>query len=102
MIISNSKRKRESDCLTRLQELTGQLEDILQFLKQEGLVDDNQMRSVKSSADHPKEVQAILKDLQVRQKFQMLTYEWSVLPVENISIMILTDRDSREFIFHGG
>ena len=102
MITNNSKRKREIDCLARLQELTGQLGDILQFLKQEGFIDDNQMKTVHSSADHLKEVQAILKDLQMRQKLQMLTYEWSILPVENISILILTDRDSREFIFHGG
>lgn len=75
---------------------------ILQFLKQEGLVDDNQMRSVKNSSDHAKEVQAILRDLQVKNKLQLLEYEWSVLPVENIKITIITDRDSKEFIFNGG
>lgn len=102
MKVTNGKMKREIDCLARLQSLTGQLEDILQFLKLEGLVDDNQMKSVHHSSDHPKEVQAILRDLQVRGKLQLLQYEWSVLPVENISISLITDRDTKEFIFHGG
>lgn len=96
-----SRIKKEINCLNRLQELTGQLQDILDFLKLEGLVDDNQVRSIRQSADHPKEIQAILRDLQVRQKIQMLQYEWTVLPVENIIITIITDRNQKEFIFNG-
>lgn len=97
-----NKTKREIECLTRLQGLTGQLEEILQFLKLEGLVDDNQLKSVKQSADHPKEVQIILRDLQAKQKFQLLEYVWTLLPVENIQITIITDHNQKEFIFHGG
>lgn len=96
-----SKTKREIECLTRLQELTSQMEDILVFLKLEGLVDDNQMRSIKLTPDRPKEVQQILKDLQTSGKLQMLMYEWHVLPVENITITIITDRNKKEFIFTG-
>lgn len=97
-----SKMSKEIQCLQRLQDLTGQLEDILAFLKLEGLVDDNQIRSVKLSPDHPKEIRGILNDLKVRQKVQLLQYEWSVLPVENIAITIITDRNQKEFIFQGG
>ena len=98
----SGKTKREIECLGRLQGLTGQLEEILIFLKQEGLIDDNQLKTVKLASDHPKEIQAILRDLQLRQKLQLLEYDWSVLPVENIKVSIVTDRDSREFIFNGG
>lgn len=96
------KLKREIECLQRLQELTGQLEDILQFLKLENLVNDNQLKSVHLSADHAKEVQSILRNLQVTGKLQLLEYQWSVLPVENITIAIITDRNQKEFIFNGG
>ena len=97
-----SKVKREIECLNRLQEMTGQLEDILSFLKQESLVDDNQIKSVKLSADHAKEIRGILQDLKMRQKLQLLQYEWSVLPVENICITVITDRNQKEFIYNGG
>lgn len=97
-----SKVKKEIECLSRLQDLTGQLEDVLTFLKQEGLVDDNQVKSVKLSPDHPKEIRNLLQDLKVRQKVQLLQYEWSVLPVENINLTIITDRNQKEFIYNGG
>lgn len=97
-----SKVKREIECLNRLQEMTGQLEDILSFLKQESLVDDNQIKSVKLSADHAKEIRGILQDLKVRQKLQLLQYEWNVLPVEIICITVITDRNQKEFSFNGG
>lgn len=97
-----SKVKREIECLNRLQEMTGQLEDILSFLKQESLVDDNQIKSVKLSADHAKEIRGILQDLKMRQKLQLLQYEWSVLPVETICITVITDRNQKEFSFNGG
>lgn len=97
-----SRISREIECLQRLQAMTGQLEDILSFLKLENLIDDNQMKSVKLSSDHPKEVRGILQDLKSKQKLQLLQYEWSVLPVENISITVITDRNQKEFIFNGG
>ena len=96
-----SKLTKEIECLKRLHETTSQLSDILLFLKQELLVDDNQIKTVKLQADHPKEVQAILRDLQLKGKLQMLEYEWSVLPVENIRIHIITDRNQKEFVFNG-
>jgi hypothetical protein len=88
------------NCLQRLQDTTGQLEEILQFLKLEKLVDDNQLKSVKLSADHAKEVQQILRHLQVTSQLQLLVYEWNVLPVENILISIVTERNSKEFGFN--
>jgi hypothetical protein len=97
----STKLKREIDCLKRLHEVTNQLDDILGFLKQENLIDDNHIRTIKQSADHPKEVQSILRNLQITQKIQMLQYEWSILPIENINIHIITDRNQREFSFNG-
>lgn len=97
-----SKISKEIQCLQRLQDLTGQLEDILQFLKLENLVNDNQLKSIHLSADHAKEVQEVLRGLHNDGKFQMLVYTWTILPVENISIMIITDRNQKEFIFNGG
>ena len=87
-------------CLQRLQDATGQLDEILQFLKLEGLVDDNQLKSIRLGADHAKEIEQILRDLQVKNKLQLLEYEWNVLPVENILITIITERNSKEFSFN--
>ena len=77
-----NKLKREIECLQRLQDLTGQLEDILQFLKLENLVNDNQLKTVKLSADHAKEVQSILRNLQIEGKLQLLEYQLRLLQLE--------------------
>lgn len=71
------------------------------FLKQENLIDDVQIKSIKQSADHAKEIQQILKELQAKQKLQLLEYEWTILPVENLKVFIITDRNQAEFVFNG-
>lgn len=92
--------RKEIECLARLQVTTQQLDQILFFLKQENLIDDNLIKSTRQSADHAKEIQLILRDLQVKQKLQLLEYEWTILPVENIKISIITDRNQAEFVFN--
>jgi hypothetical protein len=96
-----SKIKKEIDCLNRLNALTGQSQDILDFLRSEDLITDGQHKAVRQSSDRAKEIQAMLSDLQVRQKIQMLMYMWSILPVENITVTIITDRNQKEFSFTG-
>lgn len=96
-----NKTRREIECLYRLNELTGQLSDIVLFLKSEGLINDTEVRAVKQSSDYVKEVHTLVKDLHVKGKFQLLEYTWNILPVENISIYIVTDKDQREFIYNG-
>lgn len=100
--MSNSKTKREIECLTRLQALTGQLGDIIDFLKLERLVSENEIKSLQQSADHPKEVQALLKALKDADKFQLIQYEWVLLPVEVINLTIITDQNTKNFVFNGG
>lgn len=95
-----NKSRREIECLNRLQTTTHQLDDILIFLKQEDLIDDNVIKSTKQSTDHAKEIYLILKNLQSKNRLQLLEYEWNILPVENIKISIITDRNQAEFVFN--
>lgn len=88
------------NCLQKLQDRTGQLPDMLAFLKLENLIDDNMIKSVNLSPDQAKDVQQLLRRLQVENKLQMLVYEWNVLPHENICITIVTDRNQRDFTFN--
>lgn len=97
-----SKTKREIDCLARLQTLTGQTEDILQFLKLENLINDGQLRAISLAADKAKELQQLISSLKREQKFQLIEYSWSLLPVENIDIVIVTEKNAKTFSFHGG
>lgn len=97
----HSKLSREIQCLQRLQNTTSQLDEIISFLKQEGLIDDNQIKTVKLQPDHAKEVQLLLANLKKQGKFQLLSYEWNILPIENIKVHIITDRNQKDFAYNG-
>jgi hypothetical protein len=96
-----SKSNKEILCIKRLDELTNQIGDILLFLKNEDLISDIQIKEIKNSSDLHKSVQNLLSTLKSQNKLQMLSYTWSVLPVENISLLIITDRNNIEFSYHG-
>jgi hypothetical protein len=93
-----SKRDRV-DALTRLNQLTGQLEDIVNFLLEEKLITDSQLKSVKFSADRAKEVELILNLLQKSGSIQLLEYKWVILPTETINIYIVTDKNYKNFYY---
>lgn len=94
-----NKTRRELECLTRYQSLTTGLGDILIYLKEEKLITDVQIKEVKDSAEYPKSVQKILYALQQADKLQLLEYTWTMLPVEHIKILIITDRNQKEFTY---
>jgi hypothetical protein len=83
----------------RFQDLTQNLNEILEFLKAEKLLDDAQIKAMKQNAEFPKEVHRLLRELQTFEKLQLLEYTWTILPTENIRLLIITDRAQKEFRF---
>lgn len=92
-------RTSEIDALKRLNELTGQLEDIVSFLREEGLIRDSDIKSLRSSSDRPKEIQAMLYSLQSKGDVQLLEYRWVKLPVETITVYIVTNKNQKHFTY---
>lgn len=93
------KIAKEIECLTRLQQMTEGLDAIMLFLKEEKLITDGQIKESKTSPNYPKAMHAVITTLHAAEKFQLLEYEWSLLPVERIKITIVTDRAQREFTY---
>ena len=94
-----SNSVRQVQCLKRLEELNGSYEDILQFLMQEDLIDKAKSLSVRSSADKAKEIHGLLNHLSRSGGIQLLEYEWSVLPVERITLLIITNKSKKEITY---
>jgi len=91
--------RSEIEALKRLNDLTGQLEDVLFFLKEEGLIDVVAIKTIKNSSDRPKEIQSLLKKLNTIGKIQLLEYKWNILPVEILTLLIVTDKNQKQFSF---
>ena len=98
--ITMNKTRREIDCLNRLQSLNTSHDEILEFLFQEGLASREEIKGIRSSPDVGKMLQKHMMHLSNGNKIQLLEYEWSILPVERIKIMVVTDRNSREFSYN--
>lgn len=89
---------KEIECLKRLQNRKGGADELLEFLVSENFIDTHKAKSIKTSPEAFKELHECLKSLHDANKFQLLEYEWQVLPIERIKITIVTDRIHREFV----
>jgi hypothetical protein len=95
------KKRREIECLDRLQDLTPTFLDILLFLTEEKIITAEETTAFGKLGINGKTMQNLLFKLQKNDKLQLLEYEWTVLPVERIKILIVTDRNTREFSYDG-
>lgn len=94
-----STKARQIECLSRLDNLNGAKNEILAFLLLEKLIVQNDIANVNKSPTPAKELQALLKQLQVGEKLQLLEYIWEVLPKEHIMITVVTDTVKKEFTY---
>lgn len=92
-----NNKKREVECLQRMEALTPIYEQIWQWLLQVSLVSMDELKAARISNEQAKLLQSRLSDLSKEGKLQMLEYEWVVLPVERIRILLVTDTAHREF-----
>lgn len=94
-----SKRSKQIECLNRLNDLDGSVQQIALFLREEKIITQDQLNLVRSSPMQGKELQGILAQLVSDEKLQLLEYQWWILPVEIIAITIVTDSLKREFSY---
>lgn len=95
-----NKTRREIECIARLQALGGNVDNILDFLLSESLINKDEVKVLRASPEVAKSVQLMLARLSADKKFQLLEFEWAILPVERIKIHIVTDRASQEFTYN--
>lgn len=95
-----NKTRRQIECIARLQHLGGNVDDILEYLLGENLILKEDARVLRLNPEAAKAMQLMLAKLHHDNKFQLLEYEWTILPVERIKIHIITDRSSKEFVYN--
>jgi hypothetical protein len=94
------KASKEIECLIRLDELTPSFDGIIEFLHSEDLLSREEGKAIRSSSEVAKKIYEKLAVLSKTKKLQLLEYEWVILPIERIKVMVVTDRASREFSFN--
>lgn len=90
-------------CLTRLEEKrSGALQDILEFLVSEKVVDGFNAAYIKNSMESmiPRNIWAELEQAVKDDRLQLVDYKWEILPVERITVTVVTDIVRRDFTFN--
>jgi hypothetical protein len=96
----SSKYSRQIECLARLEAMCeGTQASIIEFLKEESLMTKGDSKAIISGPEISKALHTYLASLAGQNKVQLLSYEWSILPVELIKVTIITDRAQREFTY---
>jgi hypothetical protein len=85
--------------LARLDELIASNDSIMEFLMAEELITKEERKAIKSSADQAKALQGFLSAMKGK-KLQLIEYEWILLPEERLKLLLITDRNSKEFSFN--
>jgi hypothetical protein len=92
--------KREIDCLERLQDKSGSIDEIISFLVDEKLLELDLAKKIKQSSDEAKELHSYLKLLSKTDKLQLCEYEWILLPVEIIRLNLVSSRNNKQFSYN--
>lgn len=95
-----NKTQKQIECLARLQALTSSQDELLAFLLSESLITKEEIGAIKRSPDQAKSLQSHLASISSNNKIQLLEYQWDFLPVERIKILIVTDRNNKEFSYN--
>ncbi len=93
--------RKKIECLERLFALLKCKVELLEFLKEEKVINDDQMQGLLSShhSGHSTRIATILEDASKSEKLQLVDYEWTILPVELVKLSIVSHNSKKEFTF---
>ncbi len=85
------------ECMKRLCTLTGCYDDMVNFLLEDKVITKEALVELNLEHDKVRQLCHILFDASKTEKIQLLAFDWVVLPVERISLKIVTDMGTKEY-----
>ncbi len=75
--------------------------EILEFLKNENMISDDDMQTLlhEQHQTHSTKIAMMLNDLLNAGTLQLVDYEWSLLPKELMRLTIVSDSAKKEFLY---
>jgi hypothetical protein len=92
---------RKVEFLQRLFKLTKDRHSILEFLAAEKIILPVRVQDILHTehTTHASQIAVLLEQAVKDEKVQLLDYEWTILPVERMSLTIVTQTDKRVFTY---
>jgi hypothetical protein len=98
--LSTERKKKETECLAKIRSINGSLDEVMSFLLDEKLVSLDMIKSIKNSPSESKELRDLIESLKTTEKLQLVEYQWVLLPKEYATLMLVSDRRTKEFGFY--
>jgi len=91
--------KRKVEMLDRLFALLKCKVDLLQFLKEDGVITDDAMQRLlhENHTQHSIRIHNLMEQAVIDGKLQLVDYEWSILPLELVKLTLISNRGKKEF-----
>lgn len=93
--------RKRIDMLNRLFDTLKCRNDILQYLKDEKIIDDNLMQAIlhEHHTQHATRIAGMLDELQRAEKLQLVDYEWQILPKELVKLTLVSKTSKKDFTY---
>lgn len=93
--------RKKIECLERLFALLKCRNDLLQFLKEEGVINDDTMQNTlhEHHGTHATKIAGMLEEAVRTEKLQLVDYEWTILPIELVKLTIVSRNSKKEFAY---
>ena len=93
--------RKKIEFLDRMFDRLKNRSDILEFLKLHKLINDDVMQNIlhENHRTHSTVIASLLQDLVKEEKVQLVSYDWTILPIEIMKLTIVTETDKKEFMY---
>lgn len=92
---------KRKDFLNRLLKLSECRDELLQYLLEDKVITEDDVRNMKMYAGHiGRYMEQLLRECERDEKLQMINYDWVVLPTERLRLTIVTFKTTREFSYN--
>lgn len=94
--------KRRLEFLNRLFDLLKCRNDLLNYLKEEKLITDNDIQTLLNEhhSSHSLRILTLLDNLAKSDDLQLVDYEWTVLPFERLKLTLVSRTGKKEFEYN--
>jgi flagellar motor switch protein FliG len=93
--------RKRIDFLNRLFDLRKCREEILDFLKDEHIINDDIKQSIlhEHHTQHASKILSLFEDLQKKEALQSVEFEWKILPVEFMQLTLISKNAKKDFTY---
>lgn len=93
--------RRKIEFLDRMFDRLKNRIEIMEFLKLSKLISDDTMQNIlhDNHQMHSTVIASLLDELVQKEKVQLVSYDWTILPKESLKLTIVTDTDKKEFSY---